>query len=62
MAGESAVMMNCRLCVLTTIKVGRLEWAGRLVRMSDEMTVTIGFTGKPDGSSKAGRPKLKWLD
>ena len=61
-SGESALMMNCSLCVLTTIQVGRLEWAGHLVKMSDEKAVKIVFLGKPDGRSQAGRPKLRWLD
>jgi hypothetical protein len=61
-SGESALMMNCRLCVLTTIQVGRLEWGGHLVRMSDERAVKIEFLGKPDGRNQTERPKLRWLD
>jgi hypothetical protein len=45
-----------------TIKVRRLEWAGHLVRISDDRTVKKVFLGKPGGRRKAGRPKLKWLD
>jgi hypothetical protein len=48
--------------IVTTIKVRRLEWAGHLVRMSDDRTVKKVFLGKPDGRRKAGRPKLTWLD
>jgi hypothetical protein len=44
------------------MKVRRLEWAGHLVRMSDDKTVKKVFVGKPDGRRKAGRPKLRWLD
>jgi len=57
-----ALMVNCKLCVLTSIQVGRLEWTGHLVRMSDEKTVKIVFLGETRRRSKAGRPKLRWLD
>jgi hypothetical protein len=48
--------------IVTTIKVRRLEWAGHVVRMSDDRTVKKVFMGKPEGRRKAGRPKLGWLD
>jgi hypothetical protein len=35
--------------IVTTITVRRLEWAGHLVRMSDDRTVKKVFLGKPDG-------------
>jgi hypothetical protein len=46
--------------IVTTVKVRRLECAGHLVRMSDDRTVKDVFLGKPAGSRKAGRPKLRW--
>jgi hypothetical protein len=48
--------------IVTTSKIRRLEWAGHLVRMSDDRTVEKAFRGKPGGITKAGRPKLRWLD
>jgi hypothetical protein len=48
--------------IVTTIKARRLEWAGHLVRMSDDRTVKKVFLGEPDGRRKARRPKLRWLD
>jgi hypothetical protein len=45
--------------IVTAVKVGRLEWAGHLERMSDDKTVKKVFLGKPDGRRKAGRPKLR---
>jgi hypothetical protein len=48
--------------IVTTIKVRRLEWAGHVVRMSDDRTVKKVFLGQPYGRKKAGRPKLRWLD
>jgi hypothetical protein len=67
MAGECKLMMNCKLRIekqniVTTIKGRRLEWAGHLVRMSDDRTVKKVSVGKPDGRRKVGRPKLRWLD
>jgi hypothetical protein len=43
--------------IATTIRVKILEWAGHVVRMSDDRTVKKVFLGKPDGRRKAGRPK-----
>jgi hypothetical protein len=43
-------------------KIRRLELAGHLVRMSDDMTVKKAFLGKSDGRGKAERPTLRWLD
>ena len=48
--------------IVTTIKVRRPEWAGHIVRMSDDRTLKKVFLGKADGRRKAGRPKLRWLD
>jgi hypothetical protein len=48
--------------IVTTTKVGRLEWAGHLERMSDGRTVKKVCLGKPDGRRKAGRPKLRGLN
>ena len=46
MAGESRLMMNCRLStVLKRIKVRRLEWAGLLIGMSDDRSVRKYFLG-----------------
>jgi hypothetical protein len=59
--GELQVV-NRKPNILTTIQVRRLEWAGHLVRMSDESTVRKVFRGNADGRRKAGRPKLRWLD
>jgi hypothetical protein len=48
--------------ILTTIKLRRREWAGRLVRMSGDTAVKKVFLGKPDGKRKTGRPKIKVVD
>jgi hypothetical protein len=38
--------------IVTTMKVRRLEWAGHVVRMSDDRAVKTEFVGKPDGRKK----------
>jgi hypothetical protein len=48
--------------IVATLKVRRLEWAGHVVRMSDDRTAKKVSLGKPDGRREAGRPKLRWLD
>jgi hypothetical protein len=58
MAGESKLMMNCRLCTENQIfnknKIRRPEWAGH---MNDDGIKKQVFLGKPYGRRKAGRPK-----
>jgi hypothetical protein len=39
-----------------------LELASHVERMSDDRAVKKVFLAKPDGRSKAGRQKLRWLD
>jgi hypothetical protein len=48
--------------IVTTLKVRRLEWAGHVVRISDNRTAKKVFVGKPVGRREAGRPELRWLD
>jgi hypothetical protein len=42
------------------IKVTRLEWAGHLIRTSENRTIKTIFNTKPGGRRKVGRPKLRW--
>jgi hypothetical protein len=49
MHGEHKVKPN----IVTTIKERRLEWAGHVVRMSDNRIVKKVFLGKPDGRRRA---------
>jgi hypothetical protein len=55
---EWQVMYN-KSNILTIIKVKRLEWAGHVVRISDDRTVKGVILGKLDGGRKAGRTKLR---
>jgi hypothetical protein len=49
-------------CIVTTVNVRRLDWAGHPERMSDGGTVKKVYVWKQGGRRKAGRPKLSWLD
>jgi hypothetical protein len=42
--------------------VKRLEWAGHIVRVSENRTIKKVFNTKPEGSGKAGRPRLRRED
>jgi hypothetical protein len=46
----------------TIVKIRRLAWAGRLVRMCGEETVNKEFMEKAEGRRKAEGQKLKWLE
>ncbi|CAK1581002.1 unnamed protein product [Parnassius mnemosyne] len=49
-------------CEIWTIKIGRLRWAGHVLRM-DEARVPIRLLeGRPKGRRYRGRPKFRWLD
>jgi hypothetical protein len=54
--------MHRKANIVTTVKVRRLEWAGRLVRMCEGETLNKVFMGKPEGRRRAERPKLRWVD
>jgi hypothetical protein len=47
--------------ILKCIKINRLRWCGH-VRMDPQRTVQKVFNSKAYGSSKIGRPKLRWED
>ena len=45
--------------IVKFIKVRRLEWAGHVLRASDQRTMKI-FKAMPEGTRKVGRPLLRW--
>jgi hypothetical protein len=45
--------------IVTTIKVRRLEWAGHLVRMSDDRTVKKMFLGETRWKKTSRKTKIK---
>jgi hypothetical protein len=49
--------------IVNYIKVKRLAWAGHhLMRMNNDRTIKKIFKTKPDGTRRAGRPKILWED
>jgi hypothetical protein len=48
--------------IIGYIKEKRLEWAGHLIRTSENGTIKKIFNNKPEGSRKVERPKLRWED
>jgi hypothetical protein len=48
--------------IVTEIKVRRLEWLGRIIRMDGARMAIKVFVSKPKGRRDIGRPKLRWLD
>jgi hypothetical protein len=43
-------------------KISRMKWAGHLLRMNDEEPTKKLMLGKPDGTRRRGRSKLRWID
>jgi hypothetical protein len=39
-----------------------MKWAGHALRMNDEKPTKKLMLGKPDGTRRRGRPKLRWID
>ena len=46
--------------IVNYIKVKRLAWEGRLVRMKNDGTLNKIFNTKPDAAKSVGKPKLQW--
>jgi hypothetical protein len=45
--------------IVKTIKIGRLRWAGQVIRiMNDKLVKNISLL-KPDGCRRVGRPKVR---
>jgi hypothetical protein len=55
---------NCELYALyEVIQLGRLKWAGLVVRMGQQRHAKRILNARPEGSRKRGRrPKLRWED
>jgi hypothetical protein len=47
--------------IVTEIKVRRLEWLGRIIRMCGARMAKKVFVSKPEGRRNIGRPKFRWL-
>jgi hypothetical protein len=51
-------ILQWNINIVNYIKVKRLAWAGYLMRMNDDRTIKKIFNTKPDGTRRAGRPKI----
>jgi len=48
--------------IVRVTKSRRIRWAGRMVRMGEEMGVYRVLVGKPEGKRPLGRPRHRWVD
>ena len=48
--------------IVTVIKIRRLEWLGRVIRMNKTRCVKKIFEGKLEGRRGRGRPRLRWIN
>ena len=48
--------------IVTSIKKGRLRWAGHVERMPECRAPKIIYRQKPGGRRLTGRPRLRWID
>ena len=48
--------------IMEKIKISKLRWNGHIMRMPEENPVKELTLLRPEGSRRAGRPKLRWLD
>ena len=48
--------------IIKTIKISKLRWTGHIMMMPEENPVKKLTLLRPEGSRRAGRPKLRWLD
>jgi hypothetical protein len=47
--------------IVTVIKIRRLEWLGRVIRMNETRSVKKIFEGKLEGRRGGVRPRLMWM-
>ena len=47
--------------IMKTIKISKLCWTGHIMRMPEDNPVKKLTLLRPEGSRRAGRPKLRWL-
>ena len=48
--------------IVKIIKLGRLRWAGHVIRMGENETPRKALTEQIYGTRRFGRPKLRWED
>jgi len=47
---------------VTVIKIQKLEWLGRVIRMNETRSLKKNFEGKLEGRRGRGRPRLRWIN
>ena len=48
--------------IVTVIKIQKLEWLGRVIRMNETRSLKKNFEGKLEGRRGRGRPRLRWIN
>ena len=48
--------------IIKTIKISKLRWTGLIMRMPEQNPVKKLTLLRSEGSRRAGRPKLRWLE
>lgn len=48
--------------ITSFIKMGRLRWAGHVIRLEDSRPAIRVLRYEPGGSRRRGRPKIRWED
>ncbi|GFU08027.1 uncharacterized protein TNCV_1527661 [Trichonephila clavipes] len=47
--------------IVNFIKLQRIKWADRFVRMNENRTTKTVFNAQPIGTRRKGRPNLRWI-
>jgi Reverse transcriptase (RNA-dependent DNA polymerase) len=48
--------------IVHTAKIGRLRWAGHVIRMSDDSPVKMVLDNEPTGIRRRGAQRARWID
>jgi hypothetical protein len=62
--GGRDITTSCTTYIMTfkfpkKAKISRMKWAGHVLRMNDKKPTKKLMLGKPDGTTRRGRPKLR---
>jgi hypothetical protein len=65
--GGRHITTSCTTYIMTLkfpkkAKISRMKWTGHVLRMNDEEPTKKLMLGKPDGTRRRGRPKLRCID
>jgi hypothetical protein len=48
--------------IVCDVKLGRLQWAGHVIRMPEERIPRKVMMGRLEGVTPIGRPRKRWMD